>query len=65
MTDLQVPLQTLQKLPPEASLLGVYQQVEDLDGNLHFAIKCVWREGPRLRIAFFEFDTGAYLGDTY
>ncbi len=65
LTDLRVPFTTLEKLPAGAVLLGVYHAVEDVEGNFHTAIKCVWREAGQLRIAFFGFNTGQYLGDTY
>lgn len=60
-----IPVSTIRKLPPGGFIAGIEEDEKDMYGNSHVAI--VWRfrdfSGPR--IAYFDINTGEYIGDGF
>lgn len=58
-----VPVSTINKLPKNSNILGIYEGVEDMNDNKHTVLKVIWTDRG-LRTAFFDLHNGEYLGDT-
>ena len=61
--DLTVTIAVLRELPPRHKLRGVYDQVPDMYGTEHRALRLLWNDSSGPRDAYFRMDNGKYLCD--
>jgi len=57
--DVSVKLSVYQKLPKGSTIVGVFDDVADMDGKMNRAFKVYYGN----RICFFSVADGRYLGD--
>ena len=63
--EVVIRVSVLRTLPPRIKVVGVYDEVPDMDGRKFRALRVMWTDEWGPRDGYFRLSNGAYLCDHF